>query len=63
MTGQTSSSDIAVNPADPNCATCRGKGKVIGRDGREWRCTPCSVRLSYETEARIGANPHAPAQS
>ncbi|KWX09349.1 hypothetical protein TR74_10085, partial [Carbonactinospora thermoautotrophica] len=40
--------DIAVTPADPDCATCHGKGKVVGRDGREWPCLPCQVRLDYE---------------
>ncbi|WP_066890697.1 hypothetical protein [Carbonactinospora thermoautotrophica] len=35
--------------ADPNCATCKGTGKVTSRhDGREWPCLPCQVRLDYE---------------
>ncbi len=41
--------DIAVDPADPNCATCKGTGKVTSRhDGRTWPCLPCQVRLDYE---------------
>ena len=47
----------APQPIDPNCPTCKGKGKVPSGDGHEW--TKCPTCQAFAEEAPPVAQPEA----